>query len=81
MKNFLFSTNTGYFIKNIRFYYDNKPYLGFELCRGYKILGISGCNTLALCCDRKRLDSELIVRDIKISEIENYPKDFPLTYI
>lgn len=74
----LFNLNTGYFINNIRYYYNSKPYLGFQLCKGYRIFGIPGYDTLALCCDRESLENELKVLNIKSSDIENYPKDFPL---
>lgn len=57
----IFNLNTGYFIKKLPYEYENKYYIGYMICKGYIIFGISGYDVIndGYCCDIGTLTERL----------------------
>ena len=56
-----------HFINTHIYYYEGKPYKGYELGLGWYICGIFGYDRIALCCDKEQLEDELEIRGIDIN--------------
>lgn len=56
----LFNFNTGYFLKEHIYYYEGKPYVGYVLCRGYIMFGISGHTKIDTYTNKKEAVDSLL---------------------
>jgi hypothetical protein len=52
----IFNANTGYFIKNHTYYYDGKPHVGYIVCRGYVMFGITGYDKVDIFVEKNEAD-------------------------
>jgi hypothetical protein len=48
----LFNSNTGYFIKEHPYWWDNKLEMGYILCKGFILFGISGYDRVNVFVDK-----------------------------
>jgi hypothetical protein len=65
ISNFIYKEK-GYFVQEIVYHYKAEPSLGYILCFGWKVFGISGYSLTAICCDKKTLDKEVELRRITL---------------
>ena len=49
----LFNFNTGYFLKERIYHYDGKPCIGYILCKGYILFGLSGYDKIDVYVDKQ----------------------------
>ena len=55
----LFNTNTGYFLKSVLYFYNGNAEIGFILCKGFILFGISGYDRINYFVDKKDAEKEL----------------------
>ena len=48
----VFNTNTGYFIKEVSYFYKGVNAVGFILCKGYIMFGIPGYDRVGVFVDK-----------------------------
>jgi hypothetical protein len=48
----IFNTNTGYFIKEVTYYFEGNYEIGYVLCKGYLMFGIPGYDVVRVYTDR-----------------------------
>ena len=73
--NKIFNLNTGFFVNERPYDHDGKPYIGYELCKGYVILGIPSYQRIDLCHNKKSLDETLDIFGIDPYDCKNYPEN------
>lgn len=71
LKYFLFH-NVGYRIEELIYDFGCKPYKGYILYYEWSLFGIRGTETVAICCDKKSLEKELTIRDLKYDSVPKY---------
>ena len=52
----VFNTNTGYFIKEVSYFYEGKPEVGYVLCKGYIMFGIPGYDRIGVYIDKSEVE-------------------------
>lgn len=57
--NFLFNPNTGTFVQPIFYTHNGNLQVGYCLCQGYRIFGISGYDVIVCCPDEISLQSTI----------------------
>ncbi len=55
----LFNLNTGYFIKPVTYFYNGEYNVGYILCKGYKIFGVTGYDRIDTFIDCKEAQDAL----------------------
>ena len=55
----LFNTNTGYFLKSVVYFYEGKAQIGYILCKGYILFGISGYDRINYFVDKEAANKEI----------------------
>ena len=55
----LFNSNTGYFINTLTYFYKGKVEIGYILCKGYIMFGITGYSRLNVFVDKSEAESAL----------------------
>lgn len=71
IKYFLFHNN-GYRIQELIYDYEDSPQLGYILHYEWVLCGIRGCDTIAICCDKEKLNKELKIRDLTFETVLKY---------
>lgn len=64
--NFLFSPDTGYFLKYKYFYYKGVPNICYEIHQGFRFLGIPMSDRMAFCYDMNDVNHIAKTKNITI---------------
>lgn len=57
----IFNTNTGYFLKPVPYFYDGEWHMGYILCKGYIMFGLSGYDVISHYINKETAERELAI--------------------